>query len=109
MKFKTGDTVLVTAGKDKGKKGEIIRVMPELDRVVVKDVNMYVKHTKPMQGRAGSKAKVERALPTAKVAIINDKGQQDRIGYAVAKDGSKTRIFKKTGASVPEPKKAKKA
>ena len=48
--------------------------------------------------------RLPRPLPTAKVAIINDKGQADRIGYTVAKDGQKTRIFKKTGASVPEPK-----
>lgn len=108
MKFKVGDTVLVTGGKDKGKKSEIVRVMPGLNRVVVKGVNMYVKHTKPMQGRAGGKASVERALPTAKVAIINEKGQQDRIGYSIAKDGTKTRVFKKTGAVVPEPKKASK-
>jgi hypothetical protein len=60
-----------------------------------------------MQGRAGSKNSIERPLPTAKVAIINDKGQADRIGYSVAKDGSKTRIFKKTGVVVPEPKKTK--
>lgn len=107
MKFKVGDTVLVTAGKDKGKKGAIIRVLPESDRVVVEGVNKYVKHIKPMQGRAGSKVTVERALPTAKVAIINEKGQTDRIGYTVAKDGSKTRIFKKTGSVVPEPKEKK--
>lgn len=107
MKFKVGDTVLVTGGKDKGKKGEITRVEPKTGRVVVKGANLYVKHTKPMQGRAGSKASVERALPTAKVAIINEKGNPDRIGYSVAKDGTKTRVFKKTGAVVPEPKKTK--
>lgn len=107
MKFKVGDTVLVTGGKDKGKKAEIIRVLPSSERVVVKDVNKYVKHIKPIQGRAGSKASIERPLPTAKVAIINDKGQQDRIGYKVATDGTKTRIFKKTGAVVPEAKKTK--
>lgn len=107
MKFKVGDTVLVTAGKDKGKKGEIVRVLPESDKVVVEGANKYVKHIKPMQGRAGSKVSVERALSTAKVAIVNEKGQTDRIGYTVAKDGSKTRIFKKTGTVVPEPKQKK--
>ncbi len=107
MKFKVGDKVLVTGGKDKGKQAEVVRVLPGEDRVVVKGVNLYVKHIKPMQGRAGSKASMERPLPTAKVAIINDKGQADRIGYTVAKDGTKTRVFKKTGAVVPEPKKTK--
>ncbi len=108
MKFKVGDKVLVTGGKDKGKTSEIVRIIPKSGRIVVKGVNMYVKHMKPIQGRAGSKASMERALPTAKIAIINDKGQQDRIGYSIAKDGTKTRVFKKTGAAVPESKKATK-
>jgi len=72
--------------------------------VVVEGANMYVKHVKPMGGRSGDKLSVERALSTAKIALVNDKGEVDRIGYKVAKDGSKTRVFKKTGAAVPEPK-----
>lgn len=104
MKFKVGDTVLVTAGKDKGKQGEITKVIPKEDRVVVSGANMYTRHIKPQQGRAGDKVRSERPMSPAKVAIINDKGQRDRIGYSVAKDGDRTRIFKKTGAAVPEPK-----
>lgn len=96
MKFKTGDQVIVTAGKDKGKKSVITRVMPELETVVVEGVNMYVKHVKPMGERAGQRINRERPLPTAKVAIINDKGQADRIGYKVT-NGTKERIYKKTG------------
>lgn len=101
MKFKVGDQVLVTAGKDKGKKGAIIGVLPAKDKVVVENVNIYVKHVKPMGDRAGQRMTYPRPLPTANVAIINDKGQADRIGYSIAKDGSKTRIFKKTGQAVP--------
>lgn len=101
MKLKVGDQVLVTGGKDKGKKGAIISVLPAEDKVVVENVNMYVKHVKPMGDRAGQRLTYPRPLPTANVAIINDKGQADRIGYSVAKDGSKTRIFKKTGQAVP--------
>lgn len=104
MKFKVGDTVLVTGGKDKGKQAKVLRVFPQDETVIVEEVNMYTRHIKPMAGRAGEKMRLPRPLPTAKVAIINDKGQADRIGYTVAKDGQKTRIFKKTGASVPEPK-----
>jgi large subunit ribosomal protein L24 len=104
MKFKVGDTVLVTGGKDKGKQGKILRVYPLEETVIVADVNMYTRHVKPMAGRAGEKMRLPRPLPTAKVAIINEKGAADRIGYSVAKDGQKTRVFKKTGASVPEPK-----
>jgi large subunit ribosomal protein L24 len=98
MKFKVGDQVLVTGGKDKGKQGKIIRVMPLLDRVVVEGVNMYVKHIKPFAGRPGDKVRRERALPTANVAIFNPETKKpDRIGYQLAKDGTKTRIYKKTG------------
>jgi large subunit ribosomal protein L24 len=100
MKFRLNDQVLVTGGKDKGKRGKITRVFPKLERVIVEGANLYVKHLKPMSGREGQRIVRERALPTAKIAIINDKGQPDRIGYKVAKDGSKERIFKKTGKSI---------
>ena len=105
MKFKIGDNVLVTAGKDKGKKGLIVRVIKDDNTVVVEGMNMYSRHIKPMAGRAGEKVRIERPLATAKGAILNDKDQADRIGYSIAKDGQKTRVFKKTGKVVPEPKK----
>ncbi|MEX0895473.1 MAG: 50S ribosomal protein L24 [Patescibacteria group bacterium] len=104
MKFKVGDTVLVTAGKDKGKQGNITKILPAADRVVVSGANLYTKHIKPQQGRSGDKIRVERAMSPAKIAIINDAGKADRIGYAVAKNGEKNRVFKKTGSPVPEPK-----
>jgi large subunit ribosomal protein L24 len=107
MKFKVGDTVLVTAGKDKGKKGPIVRVFSEDNSVVVEGMNMYSKHIKPMNGRAGEKMRLERPLATAKIAILNEKGLPDRVGYSISKDGQKTRIFKKTGTAVPEPKATK--
>lgn len=109
MKFKVGDQVLVTAGKDKGQKSEIIAVLPAANKVIVKGVNMYTKHVKPMGDRAGDKVRRERSLDTAKIAIINDKNQVDRIGYKIAKDGSKQRVFKKTGKIVPEIQADKKA
>lgn len=104
MKFKVGDTVLITAGKDKGKKGVIAQVLPKQNRVVIEDVNMYTRHVRPYAGRSGEKVRKPRPLPVANIAIENDKGQPDRIGYKVAKDGSKERIFKKTGKVIPEPK-----
>jgi large subunit ribosomal protein L24 len=102
MKFKVGDKVLVTAGKDKGKKGEIAAVFAHENKVVIKDVNMYSKHIKKQGERTGEKIRFERALHTAKIAILNDKDQADRIGYQVSKDGKKTRIFKKTAKAIPE-------
>jgi len=108
MKFKVGDQVLVTGGKDKGKKSSIVRVIPDRNRVVVEGVNMYVKHVRSQGERPGEKVKRERPLPLANIAIINDKGQADRIGYKVMKNGDKVRIFRKTNKEVPEKKVEKK-
>lgn len=100
MKFKVGDTVLVTSGKDKGKQAKIMRVIPKQERVVVQGVNMYVRHIKPMQGRAGEKIRRERPLSTASVAIMNSEtGKVDRIGYKEV-GGKKVRIYKKTGKEI---------
>ncbi len=108
MKFKLNDQVVITAGKDKGKKGKIVQVLPQKNQVVVEGINLYTKHIKPYGGREGERVRRERPLPVAKVAIVNDQGKADRIGYQVAKDGTKQRIFKKTGQAVPEPKETEK-
>lgn len=105
MKLRVGDQVLVTAGKDKGKKSEIVKVLPKEEKVVVKGVNLYTRHVKPMGDRAGEKRQIERPLAVGKVAILNDKNQPDRVGYKVMADGRKERVFKKTGKAVPQPAK----
>ncbi len=104
MKFKVGDQVLITSGKDKGQKGKITQVLPNKDQVVVAGLNLYVKHIKPYADRPGERVRLPRPLSTAKIAILNHKGQPDRIGYKLTKDGQKVRVFKKTGQPVPEPK-----
>ena len=100
MKFKVGDQVLVTAGNDKGKKSEVLRVFPKSNKVLVKGVNMYVKHVKPFMDRAGEKKTVERPLPLAKVAILNEKGQADRITLKKLADGKIARFFAKTKTEI---------
>ncbi len=104
MKFKINDQVLVTAGKDKGKKSKIIKIIPKSNKVVVAGVNLYTKHIRKTQGKAGEIVRKERALPLANIAILNEKGQVDRIGYII-KDGAKARIFKKTKTIITESKK----
>jgi large subunit ribosomal protein L24 len=100
MKLKVNDNVEVTGGKDKGKHGKVTKVFPKENKVIVEGANMYVKHIKPMQGRAGERIKRERPLPAGKVAIMNpDTGKVDRIGYKVS-NGKKVRIFKKTGKEI---------
>ncbi|MCD8484431.1 50S ribosomal protein L24 [Candidatus Woesebacteria bacterium] len=101
MKFKVGDKVIVTSGKDKGHQGQILKVNPEAETVVVQGANMYTRNFKPMMGQAGRRERKERALPTAKVAIWNEATKQaDRIGYQIEKDGTKVRVFKKTGKKI---------
>lgn len=108
MKFLVGDNVIVTAGKDKGKTGKIVRVIPEANKVVVENANIYVKHQKPVNGQAGQRLELPRALPTAKIAILNGDNKADRVGYKINKDGTKERVFKKTGKAVPTVEKPKK-
>jgi len=108
MKLKIGDKVLVTSGKDKGKKSEISAVFPATNKVLVKNVNLYFKHVKPFMDKPGEKRRSERPLPVAKVAILNDKDQADRIAYQVTADGKKERIFRKTGQTIKDQKVATK-
>lgn len=97
-KFKKGDMVLVTGGKDKGKKGEIIAIIPKKDRLVVKGVNMYKKHVKPTQNKPGGMVSLERPLSPAKVMLLSG-DKPVRVGLKRTKD-SVARINKKTGKAV---------
>lgn len=100
MKLKVGDSVIVTAGKDKGKSAKVLRVLPQSNQVVVQGVNMYTRSVKPVQGRAGERVRKERPLDAGKVAILNpDTKKADRVGYTV-KDGKKIRVYKKTGKTI---------
>jgi large subunit ribosomal protein L24 len=77
-KFKKGDVVLVTSGKDKGKSGEILKVFPKKDSVIVKGANMYKKHVKPTQNTQGGIVSRERALSTGKISHVEN-GKQVRF------------------------------
>jgi large subunit ribosomal protein L24 len=71
-KFKKGDVVLVTGGKDKGKSGEILKVFPKKDSVIVKGANLYKKHVKPTQNTQGGMVSRERALSTGKISHVEN-------------------------------------
>jgi large subunit ribosomal protein L24 len=104
MKLRVNDRVIVTAGKDKGKKSRVTAVYPALDAVVVEGANIYVRHQRKTQGKPGEIVRKERPLSTAKVAILNDKDQPDRVGYLIREDGKKVRIYKKTKIEIKESK-----
>ena len=107
MKFKVGDAIIVTSGKDKGKKSKIIRVLPRSEKVVVEDINVYTKHLRKFGNQAGQKQKMPRPLSTAKIAILNEKGEPDRIACQFDQNGQKQRIFKKTGTLITDTLKVK--
>lgn len=102
MKLSQGDSVIVTAGKDKGKKGTIMRVLATQNRVIVSGVNMVTKHVKKTAQEAGKKIKYEVSLHASNVAILDPtSGKPTRIGYAIEKaTGKKTRIAKASGSAL---------
>ncbi len=96
-RIKKGDEVVVIAGKDKGKRGVVLSVINELDKLFVENVNMIKKHTKgnPMQGTPGGIVEKEAAIHISNVAMWNpvtNKG--DKVGYRSLEDGQKVRYFK---------------
>ncbi len=97
MKLKKGDTVVVIAGKDKGKEGQIIRALPRENKVVVSGVNIAKKHQKQtsqtMQGGI-----IDRDMPMhASNVMLLHKGKPTRVGYKIQADGTKVRVAKRTG------------
>ena len=97
-KIKKGDRVIVLAGKDKGRQGQVIKVMPKEDRLVVAGVNMVKRHTRPTQAdpQGGIKNK-EAALHISNVAYVDPKsGEPTRVGFRI-EDGKKVRVAKKSG------------
>ena len=101
MKVKKGDTVQVLSGNDKGKKGEVLEVMPKDSKVVVKGVNVRKKHIKPRkQGEEGGIIPVECAIDSSKVNVVCPKcGKSTRVEYKIEED-KKVRICKKCGAVI---------
>jgi large subunit ribosomal protein L24 len=99
MHVKTGDTVQVIAGKDKGKVGEIIKAFPQESKVIVKGVNIKTKHVKPQQeGESGRILNQEYPIHSSNVMLYSTKQNvASRICYTFNADGKKVRMLKKTG------------
>ena len=96
MIIKKKDTVLVLAGKDKGKKGEVKSVNPSKNTVVVTGINLISKHVKPSQNKQGGIIKMEAALDASNVAVVCGKCKKAMTPKVqIAADGSKTRVCRK--------------
>lgn len=101
-KIKRDDEVIVIAGKDKGKRGKVARIL-ENDRLIVSGINMVKKHQKPnpMLQQPGGIIEMEAAIATSNVAIFNAAtGKGDRVGFKTLEDGTKVRFYKSTGEIV---------
>ncbi len=97
-KIKKGDQVVVLAGRDKGKKGEVIEVRPADDRVVVRGVNIVKRHTRQSAKTQGGIVEQEAALHVSNVAHVDPKsGQPTRVGFKTLEDGRKVRVAKASG------------
>ena len=106
MKIRVGDTVVVIAGKDKGKTGEVLQVLAKEERVIVEGVNMVTKHVKPSQADPeGGIITVEAPIDASNVAYYDTKAKEIvKLGYKI-EDGKKVRVNKKTGAVIENKKK----
>lgn len=99
---KTGDTVVVLSGKERGKQGKVVAVSPKEGKVIVEGVNMVTRHVKPRKmGQEGGIVKAEGAMYACKVQIVCPHcGQPSRIAHKVNADGKKERICKKCGKAL---------
>ncbi|WP_434353301.1 50S ribosomal protein L24 [Psychrobacter sp. HD31] len=100
-KLRKGDTVVVIAGKDKGKQGTVLAVKG--DRIKVEGISIVKKHQKAnqMTGQEGGIIEQEAFINISNVAIFNEKTQKaDRVGYQIDENGTKTRVYRSTGEAV---------
>ena len=99
MHVKSGDTVQIVSGSDKGKVGEIIKVLPKQSKVVVEGVNVKTKHVKPQQeGESGQITTFEAPVHSSNVMLYSTKEKvASRVCYTYNDDGRKVRMLKKTG------------
>lgn len=100
-RLKKGDKVIVITGKDKGKTGEITKVLVKESKVLVSGINMVKRHTKPTQENAGGIISKEMPIHISNVAFIDPKtSKATRLGIKMDKDGHKVRVAKKSGEVV---------
>ena len=101
LKVKRGDTVMVISGKEKGKRGEVERVLPRENRVVVGGVNVRTRHATPTQQNQEGLYTIEAPIHVSNVMLVNpDSGEPTRVGYRFADSGEKIRVSKKSGKDI---------
>ncbi len=95
LKIRKGDKVIITVGKSKGVIGEVLKVLPNENRALVRGANVYKKHTKPSQNSAGGIIEKEGYINIANMAFFDEKKQKaSKIGFKILEDGRKVRVSK---------------
>ena len=98
FRIRKGDNVIVLTGREKGKRGAVLRVLRKDDRVLVQGVNMVKRHTRPSAQSAGGVVEKEAALHISNVALVDPKlGKPTRVGFKFLDDGRKVRFAKNSG------------
>ena len=100
LKIKRGDTVLVISGKEKGKRGEVERVIPAKNRVVVGGVNVRTRHARPSQQNQEGMFTFEAPIDASNVMLVDGDGNPTRVGYRFDEAGKKVRVSKKSGKDI---------
>jgi large subunit ribosomal protein L24 len=98
QKIRKGDKVVVLAGKDKGRTGEVLSVSPKEDKAVVRGINMIVRHQRQTQSQEGGLIRKEAPIHLSNLAVADPKdGKPTRVGFQIQKDGTKVRVAKRSG------------
>ena len=98
LKIKKGDNVVVISGRDKGKAGEVLRVLPADSRAIVQGVNIARRHTKPRMGDPGGIIEKELTIHISNLAHVDPQsGKPTRVGYKFLEDGRKVRVARRSG------------
>tara|TARA_X000000950_G_scaffold263656_1_gene336078 strand:- start:648 stop:974 length:327 start_codon:yes stop_codon:yes gene_type:complete len=101
IRIRKGDKVIVTSGKNKGKTGEVIKVMPDKNRALVRGINIVKRHTKPAQNNAGGIVEKESPINISNISFFEEKNKKaTRLGFKFLEDGRKVRFSKLSGEVV---------
>jgi large subunit ribosomal protein L24 len=100
-KIKKGDRVVVLTGKDKGRSGDVLKIVPTENRAIVQGINMVKRHTRQAPGEEGGIISKEASLHLSNLAIADPKdGKPTRVGFQTLKDGRKVRVAKRSGETI---------
>ncbi len=100
-KIKKNDEVIVISGRDKGKKGSVLLVLPKKHRVIVQGVNMVKRHTRPTAAQSGGIVEKELPIHVSNLALVDpDGGKPTRVGFRILEDGRKVRLARRSGEMI---------